>query len=201
MSGQLGDEPHGATPLDADDLAGLIPTFVATRTDLNLLEQANIEKAVRGQFRSRAPVPPENVLAIQFSDRLHRQMFGDVWRWAGTHRRRETNIGIDPVEIVTEMKKLFDDASYWHAHETYEVRERAVRLHHRLVWIHPYPNGNGRHTRLLADVYLRSSGRNRLTWGRGGDLLNDTDVRRRYLAALRAADAGDLGELVEFAQS
>jgi len=127
-------------------------------------------------------------------------MFGDVWAWAGERRPREANIGVDPVDIVPRMRNLFDDVLYWHEHGTYATDERAVRLHHRLVSIHPYRNGNGRHSRLLADSHMRAVGHTRLSWG--GDLLvENSDLRRQYIAALRDADRENLGPLLDFATS
>lgn len=125
-------------------------------------------------------------------------MFCDVWTWAGQQRKRETNIGVDPAQIAERVKVVLDDAAYWHAHGTYPAEEAAVRLHHRLVAIHPFPNGNGRCTRLIADLYLRSVGADRLGWG-GSDLATEGDLRSDYLEALRAADAGDYEPLLLFA--
>ncbi len=137
---------------------------------------------------------------MTFIAEIHRRMFGDVWRWAGKPRVREANIGIDPHRIATETKVVLDDARYWHAHDTYDATERAVRLHHRLVSVHPFRNGNGRHARFVADMYLHSIGRPRLSWG-GNLLAADTDVRHAYLDALRTADGGEIDALVEFARS
>jgi Fic-DOC domain mobile mystery protein B len=131
-------DPPGATPLTPEDVEGLLPTWVATRADLNQVEQANIEAAVRWAFVGRKPVSRvEDLLTPQFSDRVHRRMFGDVWTWAGKRRRRLTNIGVDPTEITTQMKLALDDALYWHANGVFEPAELAVRIHHRLVCVHP----------------------------------------------------------------
>jgi Fic-DOC domain mobile mystery protein B len=200
VTGNLGKGPPGSTPLDLDDLEGLIPTWVATVGDLNLAEQANIEKASVWLFRRRVRILPDVVLTDAFSRDLHRRMFDDVWRWAGTSRLRETTPGVDPVQISTEVRVLLGDARYWHENSTYPVVERAVRLHHRLVWIHPFRNGNGRHSRLMADAYLSSVGEPRLPWG-GSELFGDDEFRRTYISALRAADRGDYEALVEFATS
>ena len=127
-------------------------------------------------------------------------MFGDVWRWAGTSRTSERNLGIAYYEIPVAVRQLLHDARAWIAHATYSPDEIAVRLHHRLVQIHPFPNGNGRHARLMADLLVMSRGQERFSWGRTS-LGEAGDVRRRYIAALRAADGHDIGPLLVFARS
>lgn len=194
-----GDDPTGATPLTVDDVDGLLPTFIATRADLNLAEQANIEAATLWAFGRRRVASVDRLLTIEFSDRVHRRMLGDVWQWAGRHRTQLTNIGVDPQQISTLMKLLFDDARYWHDHGTYEPAQRAVRLHHRLVSVHPYRNGNGRHARFMADVYLHITGEPRLTWGTGTNIGIDVTTRDEYIAALQAADRGDIHPLLGLA--
>lgn len=201
MTAQLtGEDAADATPLVDEDLDGLIPTFVATRAELNLVEQVNIEAAMLWAFGRRRVVDASRLLTIDFADRAHRRMFGDVWRWAGKRRTRITNIGIDPHEIVTQMKLLFDDVRYWHDHDIFPPSERAVRLHHRLVSVHPYRNGNGRHARFMADLYCQVSREPRLLWGAAQNIEVDTVVRRQYIAALQAADRGDIEPLLAFAQ-
>jgi Fic-DOC domain mobile mystery protein B len=195
-----GDDATGATPLTDEDLDGLIPTFISNRGDLNLAEQANIEAARRWAFRGAPVTSPSELFRVSFANRIHRRMFGDVWRWAGKRRTRETNIGVEPTQIVTETKLVLDDGAYWHVHETYAASERAVRIHHRLVSVHPYRNGNGRHARFLADLYLHSIGEPRLTWG-GRNLVADSEIREAYTTALRAADRGEIDQLVAFAKS
>lgn len=196
-----GSHPVGATPLSPEDIDGLLPSWIGTREELNNAERDNIAGAVRWLFTGRKPVTTvDGVLDIAFCDRLHRRMFGDVWSWAGTHRRRETNIGVEPHRILTEMRNTLDDARYWHAHGTFPPAEIAVRLHHRLVSVHPYPNGNGRHTRMLADVSLFVRGEPRLTWG-ASTLVGDSDSRRRYIDAILAANDHDIVPLLEFARS
>jgi len=132
---------------------------------------------------------------------LHRRMFEDVWRWAGTQRRRETNIGVEPAQIPTQTKQALDDASYWHTNDVFDIDERAARIHRRLVAVHPFPNGNGRCTRLVADLYLRAIDRPIFTWGAGGKLDENSDPRQRYLDALHAADGDNHTPLVTFARS
>ena len=163
--GTIGPEPDGATPLDDDDLVGLIPEFVATRGDLNLVESENIAKALPWARARATQTGPHGVLDYGFVFDLHQRMFGDVWRWAGTQRTRSTNIGVDPAQIPEQTKQAIDDARYWHEHATYDVDELAARVHRRLVAVHPFPNGNGRCTRLIADLYLVSRDEARFSWG------------------------------------
>jgi Fic-DOC domain mobile mystery protein B len=197
----IGPEPDGATPLDEEDLVDLIPAFVATRADLNLVEFENITKAVPWASLQARRGGPERVLDYSFLFVLHRRMFEDVWRWAGTQRRRVTNIGVEPSQIVVLTKQTLDDAIWWHDNTAFDVDERAVRIHHRLVAVHPFPNGNGRCTRLLADLYLTSIGDPIFTWGTAFRLHGDGDLRRRYLEALHRADGDDFGPLVSFARA
>jgi Fic-DOC domain mobile mystery protein B len=200
-AGLPGNDAADATPLSDEDFDGLIPTFVSTRNDLNVVEQANIEAAFLWSAKRRSGTRVPDLLTIKFADTLHRRMFGDVWRWAGRHRTRQTNIGVEPFQIVTEMKLLFDDAVFWHRHDTYEPTEAAVRLHHRLVRVHPYRNGNGRHARFFADLFLDALGQPPLTWGMHRALDVDGAARTAYIAGLRAADAGDVGPLLDFCAS
>jgi Fic-DOC domain mobile mystery protein B len=197
----IGAEPDGATPLDDEDLADLLPAFVATRGDLNVVEFDNIAKAMPWALNRARRRGAEGVLDYSFLFLLHRRMFEDVWRWAGTQRRRGTNIGVDPAQIAERTKQALDDATWWHTNDTFTVDERAVRIHHRLVTVHPFPNGNGRCTRLVADLYLTATGHPIFTWGAGERLDEDSGTRRRYLDALHAADRDDYGPLVVFART
>jgi Fic-DOC domain mobile mystery protein B len=197
----IGPEPEGATPLEEEDLAGLIPEFVATRGDLNVVEFDNIAKALPWATDQARTGGPERVLDYSFVFALHRRMFEDVWRWAGTQRRRGTHIGVEPSQITMLTKQAIEDAIWWHDNAAFDADERAVRIHHRLVHVHPFPNGNGRCTRLLADLYLTAIGHPIFTWGAGGTIDEEGDVRRRYLDALLSVDADGYGPLVAFART
>lgn len=193
----LAPEADGATPLHPDDRVGLIPSYIATRSDLNDAEQRNIVAA--RQRWLRRPPEPEGILDDMALRELHRDMFGEVWVWAGTYRRRETSIGIDPSRIAVSVRDLVQDARPWLASGN-DLDETAATFHHRLVAIHPFVNGNGRHARLAADVLLASTGRPEFTWG-AAELQSQGDARDRYLDALRAADRGDLRPLLAFVRS
>ncbi|MCH2199068.1 MAG: mobile mystery protein B [Flavobacteriales bacterium] len=193
MSGTLFDEPEDATPLEDSEKMGLIPAYISTRADLNLAEQKNITDAQIWAFSKR-----RDVLNEKFVLDLHRRMFRKVWEWAGTYRATERNIGIEPYRIQTELYQLLDDVKYQIEHETYSPTEIAARFHHRLVQIHPFPNGNGRHSRLMTDLLLVSLGEEKFTWGGGQYLVSKSDVRTKYIAALKAADNHDISLLLEF---
>lgn len=190
-------EGDGHTPLGEDDIDGLIPTYITTRGELNAAEQDNVAHALT----LAAPRTPDRVLDHLYLRRLHKQMFGDVWDWAGQYRPREMNIGIDPVEISMAVVDLCENAKLW-IEASGEEDLAAARFHHRLVSVHPFRNGNGRHARRAADVLLNSAGLDAFTWGANADLSPD-DLRARYLTSLRKADLDpeDLTELVEFARS
>jgi len=194
MSG-IGDEPDGATPLDPDELDGLKFSHVTTRGELDELEQINIESGLLWIQRRRKSAP----LTEKFIRDLHKHLFGDVWRWAGTFRLTEKNIGIDPFQIGVQLQHLLGDARYWVDHETYEPLEAAARFHHRLVQIHCFPNGNGRHARIMTDVYLQEClNHTPIDWAGGFDLMKSNKRRNDYIAALRAADRGEYELLFEF---
>lgn len=188
----------GQTPIDPDEALGLIPSWVATRSDLDRAEQDAIAKAL-AWARGRRP-SAARILSERFLRQLHEQMFGDVWRWAGTFRATGKNIGVAASDIREELAKLLADAAFWIEHATFTPDEIAVRFHHRLVWIHAFPNGNGRHAREAADLLIEALGSDRLSWGAGA--ANDpAAIRAAYIASLRAADAGEIEPLLTFARS
>lgn len=188
------DYRDGATPLDPNEIGGLKFRHITTREELDELEQANIESGMRWLARYRG-----DVLTDAFAVTLHSRLFGEVWDWAGSFRRTGKNIGIDPIHIRVELRASMDDARYWAAHGTYPASEAAIRLHHRLVQIHPFPNGNGRHARILADTVLaRVYHASPIDWAGGHDLGKLSERQIAYIAALRAADRGDIGPLLAF---
>ena len=193
MTGPM-EYPDGATPLDPNELGGLKFKHIMTREELDELEQANIESGLRWLARHRG-----DVLTDDFAIRLHKRLFGDVWDWAGTFRKTGKNIGIDPVHIPVELRILTDNARYWAEHETYPASEAAVRFHHRLVRIHPFPNGNGRHARIMADTVLsRVYNAKPIDWAGGHDLQKMNVRRAAYITALKSADGGDFDPLMTF---
>lgn len=185
----------GHTELSENDRLGLIPTYIATRAELFEAEQRNISEAMLGRHPTSAELLDDSYLR-----QLHRVMFGKVWRWAGTYRRRETNIGIDPIDITVAVRDLVRDATTWIELDTYEPDELAIRFHHRMVAIHPFPNGNGRHGRIAADYLVTSLGHPAFTWGARLDVDTD-ELRRRYIEALHEADDGAISGLIEFARN
>lgn len=185
------EEPDGATPLDPDEADDLLPTHIRTRAELNVWEQANILQAARWANRARARALDEPTVRS-----LHRRMFDETWAWAGRYRRSDKNIGVHWPMISTEVKKLLDDGRYWLENDTYTVDEAAVRLHHRLVKIHPFPNGNGRHARLWCDMVLRQNDRPPFEWW-SRELDADGEARSAYIGALRSADGEDYAPLID----
>ncbi len=195
MTGDLEEELYGATPLDPDEREGLKHPHITTRAELNHLESANISSGLLWLGCQRAP----NILTDEFSRKLHKQLFGEVWRWAGTYRKTEKNIGVDPIRISVEHRILLDDAKYWVDHETYSSKEAAARFHHRLVYIHPFPNGNGRHARIMADAYIEKIFNEApIEWGGENILNSESKIRKQYIDALGFADNGDYLPLFKF---
>jgi Fic-DOC domain mobile mystery protein B len=191
----LFEQPDGATPLTPEEQRNLIPAHIAYRRELNEAEQENIARAQDWALARR-----RDPLSEKFVTDLHKQMLGDVWRWAGKFRTRERNLGIPFYEIPLAVRQLLDDGKAWIEYKAYPPDEIALRLHHRLVQIHPFPNGNGRHSRLMADLLVMRLGCERFSWG-SANLQVAGDVRGRYIAALKSADNHDIGPLLEFARS
>ena len=191
------DYPPGATPIDADEAEGLLLPHITNRAELDRWEQDNIAEAEIWAFRRK----PHDLLSVDFVCRLHRRMFGNVWKWAGEFRQSDKNIGLSWHQIPMGIENLCDDVPVWIQSQSESVEEMAVRFHHRLVWIHPFPNGNGRHARFMANIFLENVLLGSpFTWG-NRDLTSPSDQRRRYISALREADGGDYVPLLEFAKS
>lgn len=188
-------QPDGVTPLDPDEAEGLIPDL-HTQRELNEWEHANILKAYPWAF-GRAS---RRVFEDSFALELHKRMFDETWKWAGALRRSEKNIGVSWPTIPDRLRQALDNAAYWVEHSTYSRDEAAVRFHHQLVSVHPFPNGNGRLSRLMADVMLHNEGLSHLTWG-SSDLTVRGQARELYLASIRAADRGDISGLLRLARA
>ena len=191
------ETPDGATPIDPEQAEGLLLTHITTKGELNRWEQENIAKALEWLDRTR----PKDILDESFVRKVHKQMFGSVWKWAGCFRSRDMNIGVPWPQIPMDTQNLCHDAHAWIEFKTYPEDEIAVRFHHRLVFINPFYNGNGRHARLMADLLIENVlGGDPFSWG-AGDLARQGDVREKYIVALRSADNFDYGPLLEFARS
>ncbi len=184
-----------ATPLAPGERDGLIPTYIALRSELNEAEALNVAAGERWALSRK-----RDVLDEPFLQRLHKQMLGDVWRWAGTYRTTPRNIGVDAWMIPVALRQVIEDARYWVEHASWSMDELAVRYAYRLVTVHPFPNGNGRWLRLAGDLMALQLGGARFTWGRTS-LTTLSDTRRAYVAALKVADSGDLSALLAFARS
>jgi Fic-DOC domain mobile mystery protein B len=195
MRDQLAPQDDAATPLDVEERRGLIPSYITLRRELNEAEQANILEAETWAFARKRDVLSESAL-----NNLHRRMFGHVWKWAGQFRTTERNVGVHPARIATDLRQLVGDCHYQIENNSYPPDELAARFHHRLVFIHPYPNGNGRHSRLAADILVVALGRPRFTWG-SANLVDVGQTRQHYVEALRAADTHDMRQLLEFVRS
>lgn len=190
------DYPVGATPLDPNELGGLKHRHIKTQAELDEVEQANITSGLLWLSRTRR----KDILTHGFAIELHRRLFGEVWNWAGTFRTTGKNIGVDPAQIGVRLRAALDDALYWLDRGTYAPIEAAVRLHHKVVFIHPFSNGNGRHARILADAMLEKLyGVDPINWTAGADLMKMNERRAAYILALQAADRHDLDPLLAFA--
>lgn len=184
---------NGQTPLEEDEKEGILIPTIATRSELDEFEQQNIEEAF--QWVLTRTVKVEKVLTEKFICNLHKRMYGRVWSWAGKFRK------IDKWQIPIALKALCDDSQFWVTNKIYSPEEIAIRFKHRIVSIHCFPNGNGRHSRLMADILI-----NKVyclpmfSWG-ARNLLLDTESRSTYLKAVKEADNDLFRSLIEFARS
>lgn len=191
------DYPEGATPIDPDEAEGLKLTHITTRAELDRWEQDNIVDALEWLDRTR----PKNILNQAFMLKLHERMFGNIWKWAGKLRRSDKNIGGPWWRIQEDLTNVCKDVSVWIDEQTYTPDEVAARFHHRLVFVHLFPNGNGRHARLMADLLLENVlNQEQFTWG-GENLAKAGACRKRYIASLHAADGGDYAPLLGFVRA
>ncbi len=186
-----------ATPLDYDELKGLLPTHITTRGELDFLEMENISQAIIWSDNLKNT----DIINVEFICNLHKKMFSNVWKWAGKFRKSQKNIGIPYIQIEVELQTLCDDAQAWTQYNTYPPDEFAARFHHRLVFIHPFSNGNGRHARLMADLILEKLFTTKVfSWGEKS-LANHNKTRKEYIKALKMADEHDYSLLLEFVRS
>lgn len=192
------ENPEGSTALTPSEEEGLIPSHITLRSELNELEQVNILEAETWlQTRKRL----SSALDPLFLKSLHRRMFGKIWKWAGHYRKSDRNIGVPWPMISSQLEHLCREATAWRDEQAFTSDELAIRFHHKLVWIHCYPNGNGRHARLAADLLIMELGGTRFSWGGGTSLESSSDVRKRYIDSLKEADQHDHRALLAFARS
>ena len=191
----------GQTPLDEDEKDGLLIPAITTRGELDEVEQRNIEEAIRWTIERRKKFTTHEILTEAFICDLHKRMLAGVWQWTGSFCNSNKNIGVDKYQVATELRMLLDDCIYWIENNSFSPDEIAVRFKHRIVSIHCFSNGNGRHSRLIADIIIEKIfGGEVFTWG-GNNLLPAGEFRAKYLSALRAADKGSYEALIQFARS
>lgn len=190
---------YGQTPLEEEEKEGLLIQHITTKKELDEFEQQNIEKAFEWVMARKFSV--STVLNEGFILDLHKRMFGEVWKWAGKFRTSNKNIGVDKLQISTRLYQLNEDCKFWIENNTYESDILAISYKHRIVQIHPFANGNGRHSRLMADIIIEKLlGGEVFSWG-GVNLSRSTDTRKTYIDAIITADGGNIKPLVEFARS
>lgn len=193
------DYKDGQTPLDEEEKEGLKIKSITTQGELDEFEQLNIEKAVEWTIHTK--LKPEKILTEKFVKDLHKRMYGDVWKWAGEFRKIEKNIGIPWTQIGIELKNLLDDTKYWIENKTFSPEEIAIRFKHRIVSIHCFPNGNGRHSRMMADIIMESIFGNKIFSWHQSNMVKANETRNQYIKALREADNGNFKQLIEFAKN
>lgn len=192
--------PSGATPIEPDELKDLVPDYISTMAELNQIEQANIADGFVWAEKQNS----EELLTVTFILKLHTKMFNQVWKWAGKMRKSNKNIGVMKEHIMNDLGQLIGNTQFWIEHKTFSNDEIAARFHHRLVQIHIFPNGNGRHARLMTDLLLAKCGEPKFTWGTNGvytPLEVEGKTRTEYINALKLADQDDFSQLIKFARS
>lgn len=193
------DYMDGQTPLEEEDKEGLLIPTIATRGELDEFEQQNIEQAI--QWTLGRSFKADTVFTVEFIRMVHKRMYAEVWAWAGEFRKTNKNICTDKWQIPTALRHLIDDVRYWHENNTYPPDEITIRFKHRIVSIHCFPNGNGRHSRLMADIIIEKIYKRPLfSWG-AANLSSESDAKADYLKAVKAADKGDYSLLLAFARS
>lgn len=189
----------GQTPIDENEKEGLLLKSITTQRELDEHEQLNIEKAVEWTIHNK--FNQDTILSIEFIKKAHKKMFSDIWEWAGKFRKSEKNIGVEWINIGIELKCLLDDTKYWIENKTYSPDEIAIRFKHRIVNIHCFPNGNGRHSRIMADIIIESIfGRDVFTWSHS-NMVKPDETRKKYIAAIKEGDKGNIEPLINFARS
>ncbi len=181
-----------STPLTEEEKQQLKAKWITTRAELNEIETKGIANAEIWLLKNK-----KDILTEDFIKLLHKKMFGEIWMWAGKFRTTERNIGVAPYQIQPKLRILLDDIKFWIENKTYPEKEIAIRFHHKLVQIHPFPNGNGRISRIMADLLMRQFGEKSLDWG-SGNLTEISEIRKNYISALQKADGGDYTELLNF---
>jgi len=188
----------GQTPIDDYEKESLLINSITTQEELDEVEQLNIEKAIEWIIQTK--FKPNQILTVDFIKLVHKKMFGNVWKWAGEFRKSEKNIGVDWINIGVELKYLIDDIKYWIDNEIHYPDEIAIRFKHRLVNIHCFPNGNGRHSRIMADIIIESIfNKEVFTWN-NSNMVKANEIRNKYITAIRVADKGNIEPLIEFAR-
>ncbi|WP_165750263.1 mobile mystery protein B [Cellulophaga sp. Z1A5H] len=193
------DYKEGQTPVDEEEKEGLKIKSITTQGELDEFEQLNIEKAVEWTIHTKLKL--EKILTKKFVRDLHKRMYGDVWKWAGDFRKTEKNIGIPWTQIGIELKNLLDDTKYWIENKTYSPEEIAIRFKHRIVSIHCFPNGNGRHSRMMADIIMESIFGNEIFSWHQSNMVKSNEIRKEYINALKKADDGNVAPLIKFAKN
>ena len=190
---------EGQTPLSEEEKEGLLISSITTHGDLDEHEQLNIEEAIKWLLNKK--IKKDKILTESFIKMVHKKMFNNVWSWAGEFRKSEKNIGVRWINIGVDLKTLLDDTNYWIENKTYAPDEIAIRFKHRLVNIHCFPNGNGRHSRIMADIIIESVfGEKIFSWNQS-NMVKADDTRKEYIRSIREGDKGDTKPLIKFARN
>ncbi|OFY98616.1 MAG: cell filamentation protein Fic [Bacteroidetes bacterium RIFCSPLOWO2_12_FULL_31_6] len=190
---------EGQTPLSEEEKEGLLIKSITTHGELDEHEQLNIEDAIKWIINTK--FKKDKILTEKFIKTLHKKMLGNVWAWAGEFRKSEKNLGVKWLSIGTELRTLLNDTNYWIENETYPHDEIAIRFKHRLVNIHCFPNGNGRHSRIMADIIIESIFAKKIFSWNQSNMVKADETRKEYIRSIREGDKGDIKPLIKFARN
>lgn len=199
----IADETQLDGETAGDDTSGLILTHLTTRTERNAAEAHIISLAYdKYIFEARRKKQGARWFTNEFICAVHRDMFGSIWDWAGKYRTDNLNIGVDWRLISEQIHLLCDDFLYWDSTtSTMTVLEVAARLQNRLTKIHPFRNGNGRHARLITDIFFYSRRHPLPEWPQTHLMSEGHQIRELYIAAMQKADQGDFSSLIRFLEN
>ena len=188
----------GQTPLNENEIEGLLIDTITTQEELDEHEQLNIEQAVQWIILNKFKL--ETILTEKFIKKVHKKMFDNTWRWAGIFRKSEKNLGVEWIKIGIELKYLIDDTKYWIENKTFSADQIAIRFKHRIVQIHCFSNGNGRHSRIMADIIIEMIFKKYIFTWHYSNMVKGDAIRKKYIIAVQEADKGNIYPLIDFAR-
>ncbi len=183
----------GETPLD--DISGLKLKHIRTVSGRADVEFENMALAI-DKYLTRAPSRRTAPFSLRWMLRVHREMFGNVWTWAGKRRTTDgLTLGVPAIRVEIALEELSRDLSLWRDAPIGRQEEAAI-LHHRAVSIHPFLDCNGRWARMLSRIWQLQHTGDYTRWPETELFQGQSSLRPAYIRALQEADAGDMTALI-----